>query len=174
MAKNEEELKEYRRNYYKANKEKIDAQNLKNYYKNREYRIKKNSEYQKTHPDVRKRASRKYRETSWRKNSIGAAKNRAKKKGIPFDKNLCESDLSESMTCPCCNRTMKVESKQAENASPTVDKIIPELGYIKGNIIALCYRCNRLKSDATPEELEMIAKFMREQIKIVKEKLCLE
>lgn len=38
--------------------------------------------------------------------------------------------------------------------SPTIDKIIPELGYTKGNVVWCIDRCNRIKSDATLDEMK--------------------
>ena len=35
-----------------------------------------------------------------------------------------------------------------------IDKVVPSLGYVKGNVQPCCYTCNRAKSDFTPEEWE--------------------
>lgn len=43
--------------------------------------------------------------------------------------------------------------------SPTLDRIRPDLGYVKGNVIVISGRANRIKSDATIEELRDIASF---------------
>lgn len=43
--------------------------------------------------------------------------------------------------------------------SPSLDKIVPELGYVKGNIVVVSLRANQIKSDATIEELQAVAKF---------------
>lgn len=43
--------------------------------------------------------------------------------------------------------------------SPTLDKIEPALGYVPGNIIVISGRANRLKADATIDELRAIASF---------------
>jgi hypothetical protein len=36
--------------------------------------------------------------------------------------------------------------------SPTLDRILPELGYIKGNVAFLSYRANRIKDNGTMQE----------------------
>ena len=41
--------------------------------------------------------------------------------------------------------------------SPTLDRIIPSLGYVAKNVTICCYRCNQTKNDATPEELVRLA-----------------
>lgn len=43
--------------------------------------------------------------------------------------------------------------------SPSLDKIEPSRGYVPGNVIVISNRANRLKSDASVEELRAIASF---------------
>lgn len=43
--------------------------------------------------------------------------------------------------------------------SPSLDRIEPDLGYVAGNAIVISNRANRLKSDATIDELRAIASF---------------
>lgn len=50
------------------------------------------------------------------------------------------------------------------DASPSIDRIIPERGYVPGNVIVVSMRANRLKSNATMNELEQIARFYRRYI----------
>lgn len=38
-----------------------------------------------------------------------------------------------------------------------MDRVIPELGYVKGNVEIISYRANRLKNDATYHELRAIS-----------------
>lgn len=45
--------------------------------------------------------------------------------------------------------------------SPSVDRVKPELGYVKGNILVCSLRANRIKQDATPAELMRVAEFFR-------------
>lgn len=43
--------------------------------------------------------------------------------------------------------------------SPSIDRIIPALGYVKGNVIVVSQRANTIKNNATPEELRRVADF---------------
>lgn len=43
--------------------------------------------------------------------------------------------------------------------SPTLDRLDNTKGYVRGNVIVVSYRANRLKSDATIYELRRLAEF---------------
>jgi hypothetical protein len=70
-------------------------------------------------------------------------------------------------TWPCVRRgelmtyTDCVVTVGDESFPLKVDRIVPELGYVKGNVIVVSCRANRIKSDATPDELERIASAVR-------------
>jgi hypothetical protein len=49
------------------------------------------------------------------------------------------------------------------NDSPSIDRLDSSLGYVKGNVKIICWRANRVKSDATVEELRAILNFMEEK-----------
>ena len=44
--------------------------------------------------------------------------------------------------------------------SPSIDRIIPELGYVPGNIRVISTQASRMKWDSTREELELFCKGM--------------
>jgi hypothetical protein len=47
------------------------------------------------------------------------------------------------------------------NNSPSLDRIVPELGYVEGNVVWISNRANILKRDATWEELQRVAKWLK-------------
>jgi hypothetical protein len=51
--------------------------------------------------------------------------------------------------------------KYAHDNSPSLDRIIPELGYVKGNIMVISHKANTIKSNANIEELEKVFCFIR-------------
>jgi hypothetical protein len=84
---------------------------------------------------------------------------RAKAKGIPFDLDL--EDINPPDTCPVFNIPLKRNvGKGPKFDSPSVDRIIPELGYVKGNIQIISQKANLMKQDATPEELIQFANWV--------------
>jgi hypothetical protein len=85
------------------------------------------------------------------------AKGRAKKSGLPF--NLRLSDVAIPALCPVCDRPLKCNRGKHGPDSPSVDRIIPAKGYTRGNVAVICYRCNVIKRDATPDELLYLARY---------------
>lgn len=79
-------------------------------------------------------------------------KDRARRTGIPF--NLTEEDIVIPERCPLLDIPMEFGTMSA----PSVDKIIPKLGYIKGNIVIVSKRANMMKLDASLIELMTFCK----------------
>ncbi len=101
-----------------------------------------------------------------------SAKNRAQRSAIPF--TITPEDVIVPDVCPILQiplitdtdyifRTGHTSQLNLPNY-PSIDRIIPELGYIKGNIAVISWRANNIKSDATLQELESVVKWMTDQI----------
>lgn len=86
------------------------------------------------------------------------AKGRARRNNLPF--NLEEADIVIPDYCPILGIKLESQSKQ-HAGSPTLDKIVPELGYVKGNVQVISHRANLIKSDASIEELEKVIEFLK-------------
>ena len=90
---------------------------------------------------------------------LRGAKHRADKFSLPF--NLSLEDIQIPDTCPVFGIPLVVHSPDGPHPdSPTLDRVIPSLGYVKGNIRVICHRANALKGDATLNELKLILKYM--------------
>ena len=92
---------------------------------------------------------------------LDSIKSRAKKLNVPF--NLTVSFLRSIMvdTCPVLGIPL-ISSAGGEgptNNSPTVDRIIPSLGYVKGNVMVISKLANQIKSCATPEQITQVAEY---------------
>ena len=85
-------------------------------------------------------------------------KDRAKKKGIPFDLEL--SDISTYSVCPVFGYVLERGNGTANPNSPSVDRIDATKGYTKDNIQILSNKANAMKQDATPEELLKFAEWV--------------
>ena len=88
------------------------------------------------------------------------AKRRAANKGIEF--SISSEDLFVPSICPVLRIPLRPSDPgtgKNDNA-PSLDRIIPSLGYVKGNVIVISWRANHLKRDATPEELKLVAEWL--------------
>jgi len=83
-----------------------------------------------------------------------AAKSRAKRFGIPFDLHV--TDIVVPERCPVLGLVLQHGQGKQVDASPSLDRKIPELGYVVGNVLVISQRANRIKNDATPEELAKV------------------
>jgi hypothetical protein len=88
---------------------------------------------------------------------LAAARERAKKQGLPF--SLKPSDIQIPTHCPVLGVQLVRAERRAGPCSPSLDKIIPALGYVPGNVRVVSNRANILKRDATLEELEALVDF---------------
>jgi len=94
---------------------------------------------------------------------------RADDNGLPFDRDTItslwvEARLRASPACECCGRVFRIPTTSPGQfcpLSPSTDRIVPARGYVVENIAFLCWRCNNLKRDASPSELERVAAWMR-------------
>ncbi len=86
------------------------------------------------------------------------ARQRARDLGLAFD--LSQEDLKTPETCPVLGIPLRRGEGQLEEWSPTVDRINPLVGYVRGNVCVISWRANRLKSDATVEELRLVLAYV--------------
>ena len=97
----------------------------------------------------------------WRKKKIyNITRNRANRKNIPFE--IEYSDIEWPTHCPVFGVELEYTSlDKAKFNSASIDKIFPELGYVKGNVKIISHRANWLKQDSTIEQLEKIIQYMK-------------
>ena len=87
-------------------------------------------------------------------------KKRATQKGTEF--NLDIEDIPEiPLVCPVLGIEIKSNKISAPlDSSPSLDRINPNLGYIKGNIQVISKLANSMKNNASPEELKLFATYI--------------
>ncbi len=90
------------------------------------------------------------------------ARHRAKKKGLPFD--ITENDIELPEFCPVLGIKLVIgegQNPRRNYASPTLDRVKNEKGYVRGNVRVISARANSLKSDASVEEMEAVIAYMK-------------
>lgn len=87
-------------------------------------------------------------------------KNSAKKRNINFELTLTElNNLTYPITCPILGIPLRFNRNCLKDDSYSIDRIDSSKGYIIDNIIVISWKANRLKNNATSEELDKISKF---------------
>ena len=100
-----------------------------------------------------------------------AALQRARNENLPFDIDIEYLKSIRTNLCPIFGIVLAwgVWDKYARNNSPSLDRIIPEYGYIKGNVCIISNVANKMKQDMGYEELYKIADWLHDKTKEVKE-----
>lgn len=81
---------------------------------------------------------------------VESARTRSRKKGIPF--NVRYDDIPTPKHCPYLGVELSYDGVMSNNMV-SLDRIIPELGYVAGNIQIISLLANQMKSSATIGEL---------------------
>jgi hypothetical protein len=101
---------------------------------------------------------------------LSSAKERSIKQNVSFDLTL---DYLESITTDECPvfKTPFVwgQSNGKHPYRPSLDKVVPELGYVQGNVVFISLKANTIKQDITEKELYAVADWLHDKRKEVLE-----
>ncbi len=94
-------------------------------------------------------------------NMVKNARQRAKDKNLAFnlDNNFVRSIVPSH--CPIFNTKLEWSVQRGNGhcplpSSPSLDRIDPSKGYVKGNVWIISHRANQIKSNASHEELKLV------------------
>jgi hypothetical protein len=138
--------------YASENRDILCRGSLKYYYRNKE--------------ECKRRtmsSRRKHREKYPEHHIFIRIKTKCKTRNIPFE--IEESDIIIPEFCPVLGIKLNMSHGKPRDSSPSIDRINPKLGYVKGNIMIISNRANTVKSNGTAEEHEKIAKYIRDNTK---------
>ena len=104
-----------------------------------------------------------YRRNNLEKTMLKRTKDRAKAKNLPMNitAEYLKKFVPDNMICPVLGIKMEIGEKNQSINSPSIDRIIPEKGYVPGNIIVVSNKANGIKSNATPDEIIKVGKFYK-------------
>ena len=90
------------------------------------------------------------------------AKSRAKHLGVPFDltPNYLESIWTGA--CPILGVDLNLVTDRSDEHAAELDRFIPELGYVEGNVHWLSRKANRIKNNTSIEVLENLLEWMKD------------
>jgi len=102
-----------------------------------------------------KKAAHDYGETSNEYRILTRARSRARKKGQEF--NITLADIVIPELCPVFGVKLVYGDL---DWTPSIDRLDASRGYVKGNIAIMSNKANRLKNNATAEELRAVAAWL--------------
>ena len=144
--------------YYERNKEKILKQRKEQYNNDPEFRQKRleqTKQWRLDHADKMKEHRKKWEHSNPAWIMYHNAKRRASDLNLPFD--ITYKDIVIPEVCPILNIQL---SNTDRETTPSLDRIIPSLGYTKNNIQVISMRANRLKNDGTLAEFQAIVSYL--------------
>jgi len=103
----------------------------------------------------------KMHDPKWRlKKLMSFAKNRAKIKDVPFDLDIKYLLSLWNGKCSISGVDLQLDagSGRVYRRAPSIDRIIPELGYVKGNVRIVTYQVNVAISEFGEEGLYKLVK----------------
>lgn len=141
---------EYYKKYQQRNKEKIQAQRKEYYLKNKHKTAERN-----------RLSAIESRRNNPAKAMLVAARYRSKERDLFF--NLEEKDIILPEVCPVLQILLESHAGKGsamKKNSYSLDRIDPLKGYTKDNIQVMSSLANRMKQNATPEELLLFAEWV--------------
>ncbi len=107
--------------------------------------------------EIQKKASAKSRNENHARWLLWQARGRARARGLECTIEL--EDVVVPTHCPVLGIELTRGVGQATDSSAQLDRIHNHKGYVKGNVIVVSRRANRLKSDSNVEELRRIVQY---------------
>lgn len=136
----------------------------KNYYEKHKELVKaKSRDYRDANLEVCRAKSRTYYRSHKPKHYWLSKRMESKKLGLPFD-------LPESLfhnipaKCPVLGIPLFYTDNARTDNTPSLDRVIPEMGYVLGNVNWISLRANRLKSDASLKDIEAIRTYIKKHV----------
>lgn len=83
---------------------------------------------------------------------VSYSRQRSRKFGIEF--SITEADVYIPVKCPLLGIEIRCNDDNPGPGSPTLDRIDPTKGYVPGNVQVISHLANRIKSNASAEELD--------------------
>lgn len=128
---------------------------LTEYHKNKRHRY----GFSNTCKVCRKKLSAEKHMNNWFHQTCILKRSYCRKNNLPFDldKDYLESIWTDN--CPVFGKPF-VRHRKNDNFCPAIDRMDPKKGYVKGNVRYISARANRIKYDASVEELKQVLAYV--------------
>jgi hypothetical protein len=95
-----------------------------------------------------------------------SAAHRARDEGLDFNLDLDYLELIATDFCPVFGTPFNWgQGEKVSDWSPSLDKIVPEFGYIKHNVVWISMLANKIKQNVTENELYLVGDWLHEERK---------
>jgi hypothetical protein len=116
-----------------------------------------------------KKSERKHAVTRQTNRMLSSARFRSKLKKISFDIDLEHVRSLVVSHCPILGVQLEWSARRGNGPgamanSPSLDRIDPSKGYVKGNVWIISNKANAIKNDATHEELKLVTRAVGEAL----------
>jgi hypothetical protein len=99
---------------------------------------------------------------AWVVSAVGGARTRAKYANLPFNISNEYVYSIAGDTCPALGVPLSYGGTGRPTPfSASIDKLVPELGYVEGNVVVISSRANAIKSNATTAEVASVLSWMQ-------------
>lgn len=111
--------------------------------------------------------------------AINNARSRATERGQPFDPEFFNHDFvafvfnnQDQMCCPLCFKGfMKRRTVASFDCfamdSLSFDCVIPDRGYTRGNVMAICFSCNKRKNDNSLDWFRRVVQAIESRMEVI-------
>jgi hypothetical protein len=110
--------------------------------------------YQRSRPNPRRRMAK----------LISGARHRCRKSGLPLDEEyLAEFVENPPLRCQATGVLFDYSARGVESrclSSPSLDRIDPTKGYVRGNVAVVLDIINRMRSDIDPGDTRLLAELL--------------
>lgn len=95
----------------------------------------------------------------WQMSELRRIRHRCKERGLAFD--ITSADIAVPAVCPVLGIPITLGAAPRAPGTPSIDRIVPALGYVRGNVAVISWRANHLKNNCTSgAELRLVADYI--------------
>jgi len=87
-----------------------------------------------------------------------SARVRAKRAALPC--TITVHDIHIPEVCPALGIPL-VPGANTQDASPSLDRLRPDLGYVPGNVVVISYLANKIKQNCTSQQVKSVGLWMK-------------
>ena len=142
------------REWHAANREYVSRKNKSRYEETKEQQKERSIKWRRENIERARSTARHWNHKKWERHATGNCRARAKRKGVPFD--MEPSDLFDPATgklpirCPIFPHIVLDYAGGPDRRKwPSVDRKVPELGYVTGNVWVVSIAANLWKSNGS-------------------------